>query len=33
MTEIETDRILFTLLILIIGFIGGLVVGHGKDER
>ena len=33
MTEIETDRVLFSLLILIIGFIGGLLIGHGKDER
>ena len=32
MTEIETDRLLFTLMIFVIGFIGGLLCGHGKDD-
>lgn len=32
MTEIETERLLFTLMIFIVGFIGGLICGKGKDD-
>lgn len=33
MTEPETDRLIFTLLIFFVGFIGGILVGHGKEEE
>lgn len=28
----ETDRLIFTLLVFFIGFIGGLLVGHKEDN-
>lgn len=33
MTDPETDRLIFTLLVFFIGFIGGVLVGHGKEEE
>ena len=33
MTEVETERLLFTLMIFILGFMVGLVTGHGKEDQ
>lgn len=33
MTEIETERLLFTIMIFILGFMIGLVTGHGKEDQ
>ena len=32
MTETETERLLFTILIFIVGFMAGLLTRHGKDN-
>lgn len=31
--QLETDRLIFTLLVFFIGFMGGLLVGHGKENE
>ena len=33
MTEAQMDQFIFTLMILFIGLIGGILIGHGKDDK
>ena len=33
MTETQMDQFVFTLMIFFIGFIGGVLATHGRDDK